>query len=116
MVERLIKAGHLKRYVRELYRGAESGPPTDRITIGATIPLKSRSTINYIPGGLSDDQYQSKHQQKKLLRVAIIKAWVNAIHTRGSREETKPIDGTISFPLVNPNRVIVVRPEKIPIF
>ena len=25
----------------------------------------------------------------------------------GNREETKPIDGHISFPLVNPNRVIV---------
>ena len=35
------------------------------------------------------------------------KASVNAVHTRGSREETKPIDSPISFPLVNPNRVIV---------
>ena len=25
----------------------------------------------------------------------------------GNREETKPIDGSISFPPVNPNRVIV---------
>ena len=36
-----------------------------------------------------------------------MKARVNAIHTGGSREETKPIDGSISFPLVNPNKVIV---------
>ena len=46
-------------------------------------------------------------KQKKLLRVATVKAWVNAVHTRGSREETKPIDGPISFPPVNPNRLIV---------
>ena len=39
--------------------------------------------------------------------MAIVKARVNVIHTRGSREETKPIDGPISFPSVNPNRVIV---------
>ena len=58
-------------------------------------------------GGLSDDQYQSKCQQRKFLRVAKVKARVNAIHTRGSREETKLIDGPISFPPVNPNRVIV---------
>ena len=35
------------------------------------------------------------------------KARVNAIHMGGSREETKMIDDPISFPSVNPNRVIV---------
>ena len=33
---------------------------------------------------------------------------MNAIHTEGNRAETKPIDGPISFPSVNPNRVIVL--------
>ena len=37
----------------------------------------------------------------------MVKARVNAIHMGGNREETKPIDDPISFPLVNPNRVIV---------
>ena len=32
---------------------------------------------------------------------------MNAVHTSGSQEETKLIDGLISFPPVNPNRVIV---------
>ena len=41
------------------------------------------------------------------MRVAIVKARVNAIHKGGSRDETKPIDGPIFFPLVNPNMVIV---------
>ena len=41
------------------------------------------------------------------MRAATIKAWVNAVHTRGSWEETKPIDGSISFPPVNLNRVIM---------
>ena len=68
---------------------------------------ESRSAINYILGGLSDDQYQSKRQQKKLLRSATVKAQVNVVQTGGSREETKSIDGPISFPPVNPNRVIV---------
>ena len=36
----------------------------------------------------------------------MVKARVNAVHTRGSREETKSIDDPISFPLVNPNMVI----------
>ena len=34
-------------------------------------------------------------------------AWVNVIHVKGRQEETKPIDGLISFPPVNPNRIIV---------
>ena len=106
-MERLIKARHLRRYVREVDCRAESTPTTDRIIVGAAAPSESRSSINYILGGRFDDQYQSKHQQKKLLRAATIKAWVNAVHTGGSREETKPIDGLISFPLVNLNRVIV---------
>ena len=58
-------------------------------------------------GGSFDDQYQSKRQQKKLMREATVKARVNAVHTSGSREETKLIDGPISFPPVNSNRVIV---------
>ena len=32
---------------------------------------------------------------------------INAIHTEGRHEGTKPINGLISFPLVNPNKVIV---------
>ena len=39
--------------------------------------------------------------------MATIQARVNVVHKGGIREETKPIDGPISFPQVNPNRVIV---------
>ena len=70
-------------------------------------PSESSPAINYILGGPLDDQYQSKRQQKKLLRAATVKARVNAVHTSGSREEIEPIDGPISFSPVNPNRVIV---------
>ena len=37
----------------------------------------------------------------------MVKAQVNAFHIRGSREETKLINGPISFPPINPNRFIV---------
>ena len=107
LVEKLIKAGHLRRYVREIYHGQGSGLTTDRIKAGATAPTKSRLAINYILGDPFDDQYQSKRQQKKLLRATIVKARGNAIHTKGGHKETMSIDGPISFPLVNPNRVIV---------
>ena len=107
MVERLIKERHLRRYVKEVDCEAESRPLGDRITVGATVLSESKPTINYILGGPFDDQYQSKFQHKKLLRVTTVKARINAIHNGGRREETKLIDDPISFPLVNSNRVII---------
>ena len=107
LVERLIKAGHLRRYVREVDREEKSTPITGIITIGVVVPPKPRPAKKYILGGPFDDQYQSKRQKKKLLRAATVKARVNAVHTSGSREDTKPINGLISFPSINPNRVIV---------
>ena len=41
------------------------------------------------------------------MRAATVKAKVNAIHTEGSHKETKTMDGLISFPPANPNRIIV---------
>ena len=102
-----MKARHLKRYIREIDQGLEPRQDVDRIAVGTVAPPESRLAINYILSGPSDDQYQSKRQQKKLLRATTIKARVNSIHMGSSRAETEPIDGPISFPSVNPNRVIV---------
>ena len=41
------------------------------------------------------------------MRAATVKARVNTVYTGGNHEETKPIDGPISFPPINLNRVIV---------
>ena len=62
LVEKLLKAGHVKRYVKEVDCGEESEPPADRITAGAIALPETKPTINYILGGPSDDQYQSKRQ------------------------------------------------------
>ena len=107
MVERPIKSGHVIRYVKEVDRGVESAPITDKIAAGTVAPSESKLAKNYLLGGPFDDQYQLKRQQKKLLRSTTVKARVNTVHTRGSREETKLIEGLISFPPVNLNRVIV---------
>ena len=104
---RLIKEGHLKRYIREVDREEESAPTIGRITTSVVTLPEYRLAINYILGGLLDDQYQLNCQQKKLLRAAKNKVWVNAVHTSGSQEGTHPIDDPISFPPVNLNRVIV---------
>ena len=92
MVDRLIKAGHFRRYVREVDHAVESRPIVDRITTGTATPSELRPIINYVLGGSFDDQYQSNRQQKKILRAATVKARV---------------DDPISFPPVNSNRVIM---------
>ena len=110
----MIKARNLRRYIKEIDEGAEPRQVADRITVSAIAPPESRLAINYILGCPSNYQYQSKRQQKKLLRTGTIKAKVNAIHTEeGSRVETKPIDGPISFPPVNWNRVIVAHYDEL---
>ena len=60
LVEKLIKVGHLKRYIREINHGVELRQAADRVTTDATVLSKSRPTINYILGGSFNDQYQSK--------------------------------------------------------
>ena len=107
MVERFIKVGHLRRYIREANHREESAATVDKTTAGVLASFKSRPTINYTLGGSLDDKYQLKHQQKKLLRVAMVKARVNAVHIRDSQKETKHIEDPISFPRVNMNRVIM---------
>ena len=85
MVQRLIKEGHLRRYIREVDHGEESIPVVDRSTTRTATPFECSPTINYILGGPFDDQYQSKCKQKKLLRIATVKAWVNTVYAGGSR-------------------------------
>ena len=101
------QTGDLRRYIREIDHEVESGQAADIIIAGTAASSNSRPAVNYILGGLSDNQYQSKPQQKKLLGAATFKARVNVVHTKSKHEETKPIDGPISFSLVNLNRVIV---------
>ena len=85
LIESLIKAGHLRRYIREVDHEEESAPTAGRITTGVAALPESRPAINSILGGLLDDQYQAKRQQKKLIRAATVKAQLNDVHTSGSR-------------------------------
>ena len=78
----------------------ESGQPTERITANPAALSEPRPTINYILGGSTDDQYQYKRQQKRLIKAATVKARVNVIHIESSQGEVEPIDGPISFPPV----------------
>ena len=62
----------------------ESGQPTIRITASPVALLEPRLPINYILSIPVDDQYQSKCQQKKLVRAARVKARVNTVQAESS--------------------------------
>ena len=63
LVERLIRAGHLRRVILELTQGTETAPLADRAIVATKHPSEPRPAINFVLGGPIDDQYQSKKQR-----------------------------------------------------
>ena len=55
LVEKMVKARHLKRYIKEADHGEELGLAVDRIAAEAATPSEPRPVINYILGGPSND-------------------------------------------------------------
>ena len=106
MIARLIRARHLRRFIREPTRTAEAIPAPNRAVVVAEHSSEPRPTINFILGGPVDDQYQSKRQRRKMLRAASIWVRINTINTPESSTTLQPIDGLVSFPLIDPTRII----------
>ena len=104
LVERLIKAGHLKQYLRsdvgsrDASRNHNSGAPR--------APAAPKAVINYINRGPSDEEYNSKRKRQKLLRAASVRERVNSIRPGITEGGPRPIDGTIIFPPVDPTRIL----------
>ena len=106
MVERLIRAGHLRRYLREPTCGATVAPTADRAIVKIEHAPEPRRTINFILGGPADSQYQSKKERRRMIRAASIRARVNFISNRGDVSTVLPVDDPISFPPINLTWVI----------
>ena len=106
MVEKLIRAGHLRRYLREPTRGAVVATTSGEVIAEIECAPRPRPTINFILGGSADNQYQSKKQRRTMLWTASVRARVNAISNQGDVPAVLPVDGSISFPPINPTRVI----------
>ncbi|XP_059591682.1 uncharacterized protein LOC132253520 [Vitis vinifera] len=68
LVEKLIKAGHLKQYLRSDARSGDTSRNHNSGTPRA--PTAPKAVINYINGGPSDEEYDSKRKRQRLLRVA----------------------------------------------
>ncbi|RVW53615.1 hypothetical protein CK203_069025 [Vitis vinifera] len=69
-------------------------------------PAASTAVINYINGGLSDEEYDSRRKRQKLLRAASIRERINSIRPGLTGGGPRPIDGTIIFPPVDPTRTL----------
>ena len=106
MAKKLIRAGHLRRYLREPTRRTTAAPTTDRAIADIEHASEPRPTINFILGGLVDSQYQSKKQQRRMLRANSVRARVNTVSDRGDIAAVLPVDDPISFPPINLTRVI----------
>ena len=100
LVEKLIKAGHLKQYLHTDTRGRDvsqhNNPGAPRA------PIAPKAVINYINGGPSNEEYDSRRKRQKLLRAASIRERVNSIRSGLTGEDPRPVDGTIIFPPVDP--------------
>ncbi|XP_034694093.1 uncharacterized protein LOC117920593 [Vitis riparia] len=76
LVERLIKAGHLKQYLRSNARGRDASRNHNSGTPKA--PAAPKAIINYINGSPSDEEHNSKRKRQRLLREALVRERVNS--------------------------------------
>ena len=106
MIERLIRARHLRRFIREPTRTTEAVLAPNRDVVAAEHSSEPKPTINFILGGPIDDQYQSKRQRQKMLYAASIRVRINTINTPESSTTLQRIDGLVSFPPIDPTRII----------
>nr|CAN67557.1 hypothetical protein VITISV_018420 [Vitis vinifera] len=104
LVEKLIKAGHLKQYLRSDTKGKVT---SQHHNPGAPrAPAAPKAIINYSNEGPSDEEYDSRRKRQKLLRAASIRERINSIRPGLTGEGPRPIDGTIIFPPVDPTRTL----------
>ncbi|XP_010662328.1 uncharacterized protein LOC104882094 [Vitis vinifera] len=104
LVERLIRAGHLKQYLCSDAGGKNTSQ--NHNTGAPKAPAAPKAVINYINGSPSDEEYDSKRKRQKLLRVASVRKCINSIRPRISGGGPRLIDGTIIFPPIDPTRIL----------
>ena len=104
LVERLIKAGHLKQYLRSEARVRDTPRNSDPGT--SRTPIAPKVVINYIHGRPLDEEYNSKRKRQRLLRAASVRERFNCIWPGVTDGSAQPIDGTIVFPPIDPTRIL----------
>lgn len=102
LVEDLLKAGHLKQYIRTTSKGEESSHGHGPRAPSALV----RAVINYMHGGSLDDEYNSKRKRQRLLRAATVHEHISSIQPGLVDGSVHPIDGAIVFPTIDIARVL----------
>ena len=92
--------------MREPTRGVAAAPTADRVIVYNEHASGPCPAIKFILGGPVDSQYHSKKQRRKMLRAASVRARVNTVSARENITTVQLVDGPISFPPINPTRVI----------
>nr|CAN67948.1 hypothetical protein VITISV_002484 [Vitis vinifera] len=104
LVEKLIRAGHLKQYLRSDARVRDTSRNHNSGT--SRIPAAPKAVINYIHRRPLDEEYDSKRKRQRLLRAASVRERVNSIRPGIASGGPRPIDGTIIFPPIDPKRIL----------
>ena len=99
LVEKLVKVGHLKQYIHSEGKCGETSQG-----LAAAAPTTSVAPRSH--GGPLDEEYSSKQKRKRLLWVASIWEQVSSIRPGLTNRGTRPIDGVITFPPVDPNWIL----------
>ena len=95
LVERLIRAEHLKQYVRTT--GGQRETTQDLVVQALASSAVPRVVINYIHGGPVDERYNSKWKRQRLLHATFVREWVSSVQHNFSKESMHLVDGTITF-------------------
>ncbi|RVX16874.1 hypothetical protein CK203_003316 [Vitis vinifera] len=115
--QQVLVAGRASRDNADRHAKPPDRPkPVDRDRTGRVVrigrptpypaPVAPKAVINYINGGPSDEEYDSRRKRQKLLRAASIRERINSIRPGLTGEGPRPIDGTIIFPPVDPTRTL----------
>lgn len=110
LVEKLIKVGHLKQYIRSGAKNRETS--TNPVVAAPTTPIAPKAMINYIHGGPLDEEYNSKRKKQRLLQAASVREQVSSIRPGLASRSAHPIDGVILFPLLGPHSDIATTPRR----
>ncbi|XP_010661221.1 uncharacterized protein LOC100245342 [Vitis vinifera] len=104
LVERVIKVGHLKQYLRSKARVRDT--PRNHNSGTSKTPIVPKAVINYIHRGPLDEEYNSKRKKQRLLRAKSVRECINSIWPGITGGSARPIDGTIVFPPIDPTRIL----------
>ena len=104
LVEKLVRAGHLKQYIRLERRHGDAARSSANTT--PTTLVAPKAIINYIHGWSIDEKYNSKWKIQRLLQASFVRERVSSIQPGLTNGGMRPIDGVITFPPVDPNRVL----------